>query len=186
MLINMAPTKRPQNRCPECSYTWYPRGKNVSLKCPKCGSGNVKKVGSVLAGAAVIAFFMLSGNSNNVAPIKTPIATEISENQLVPSDAQLISETTDVSSASIDDSEKTMEFTESGATVNLDIENKAENINERPQLFKYYVLVKKQDGTLETIDLVAENEDSARQIIHDFRGNPVIVQGPSRVKDWTQ
>jgi predicted RNA-binding Zn-ribbon protein involved in translation (DUF1610 family) len=29
---------RPQNVCKECNYTWYPRGKNVSLQCPNCDS----------------------------------------------------------------------------------------------------------------------------------------------------
>ena len=24
--------------CWSCFYTWYPRGKNISLKCPNCGS----------------------------------------------------------------------------------------------------------------------------------------------------
>ena len=35
---------RPQNRCNACGYTWYPRGKNVSLRCPGCGSGDVEVV----------------------------------------------------------------------------------------------------------------------------------------------
>ena len=31
-------TKRPQNMCYNCWYTWYPRGKNISNICPNCGS----------------------------------------------------------------------------------------------------------------------------------------------------
>lgn len=31
-------TKRPQNVCKQCRYTWYPRGKSLSHKCPRCGS----------------------------------------------------------------------------------------------------------------------------------------------------
>jgi|APGre2960657404_1045060.scaffolds.fasta_scaffold96748_2 hypothetical protein len=31
-------TYRPQNTCHSCGYTWYPRGKDVSLICPNCGS----------------------------------------------------------------------------------------------------------------------------------------------------
>lgn len=31
-------TKRPLNRCRQCGYTWYPRGKSVSARCPRCGS----------------------------------------------------------------------------------------------------------------------------------------------------
>ena len=34
----MAWTKRPQNHCKTCGYTWYPRGKSISHKCPRCGS----------------------------------------------------------------------------------------------------------------------------------------------------
>src|SRR5438128_436932 len=33
---------RPLNRCRSCGYTWYPRGKNVSLRCPGCGSTAVE------------------------------------------------------------------------------------------------------------------------------------------------
>lgn len=33
-------TKRPQNMCYSCWYTWYPRGKNISNVCPNCGSRN--------------------------------------------------------------------------------------------------------------------------------------------------
>jgi hypothetical protein len=35
-------TKRPLNACRRCGYTWYPRGKNVSYSCPRCGSGEVE------------------------------------------------------------------------------------------------------------------------------------------------
>jgi len=31
-------TLRPQNRCSRCGYSWYPRGNNVSLRCPSCGA----------------------------------------------------------------------------------------------------------------------------------------------------
>jgi len=31
-------TKRPLNKCKACGYTWHPRGKDVSHKCPKCKS----------------------------------------------------------------------------------------------------------------------------------------------------
>lgn len=35
-------TKRPQNACRRCGYTWYPRGKDVSRSCPGCGSRDVE------------------------------------------------------------------------------------------------------------------------------------------------
>lgn len=42
-------TRRPQNICKSCGHTWYPRGSNISLKCPNCGSMNtgVKPVNNV-------------------------------------------------------------------------------------------------------------------------------------------
>jgi len=58
-------TKRPQNVCKKCSYSWYPRGKSLSPKCPYCGStetaiGCGGCVGvivlALLLGAASVAF----------------------------------------------------------------------------------------------------------------------------------
>lgn len=40
---------RPQNTCHDCNYTWYPKGKNVSLRCPRCGSPSVGLVPNVFA-----------------------------------------------------------------------------------------------------------------------------------------
>lgn len=39
-VVGMRPngrTLRPQNRCRACGHTWYPRGSNLSRKCPNCG-----------------------------------------------------------------------------------------------------------------------------------------------------
>lgn len=33
--------QRPQNQCLSCRETWYPRGQDLSHKCPRCGSRNV-------------------------------------------------------------------------------------------------------------------------------------------------
>jgi uncharacterized paraquat-inducible protein A len=35
-------TKRRLNVCEDCKYTWYPRGKDLSPKCPQCGSTKTK------------------------------------------------------------------------------------------------------------------------------------------------
>src|SRR5436309_769695 len=35
-------TRRPHNLCRRCGYSWYPRGKNVSAQCPRCGSEAVE------------------------------------------------------------------------------------------------------------------------------------------------
>lgn len=45
----MPKTLRPQNRCTSCGYTWHPRGKNLSSKCPSCGHKGVKLAGTVAA-----------------------------------------------------------------------------------------------------------------------------------------
>lgn len=35
-------TKRLQNFCRSCGYSWYPRGKDRSAQCPHCGSPEVE------------------------------------------------------------------------------------------------------------------------------------------------
>lgn len=40
----MSSTIRPQNQCLSCEYTWYPRGKNLSHRCPRCKSHLVEFV----------------------------------------------------------------------------------------------------------------------------------------------
>ncbi len=47
-------TKRPQNKCGYCKYTWYPRGKNISKKCQNCGSDDVRKATSWTSIAIVV------------------------------------------------------------------------------------------------------------------------------------
>ncbi len=34
-------TKRPQNQCNDCAYSWFPKGKSLSNRCPNCSSQNV-------------------------------------------------------------------------------------------------------------------------------------------------
>ena len=36
-------TFRPKNECDRCGYTWHPRGKDRSLKCPHCGGRDIIK-----------------------------------------------------------------------------------------------------------------------------------------------
>jgi hypothetical protein len=35
-------TKRPRNGCKGCGYSWYPKGRNKSVKCPRCN--NIKVI----------------------------------------------------------------------------------------------------------------------------------------------
>lgn len=77
----MGKTKRPQNKCKSCGYTWYPKGKDISLKCPSCSSTNVSIVGtgSLVLGALVVGYMMFGGGTKpppeslqNVGAIVTP------------------------------------------------------------------------------------------------------------------
>jgi hypothetical protein len=35
------PTKRPLNGCGDCGHSWFPKGSDLSRRCPGCGSGKV-------------------------------------------------------------------------------------------------------------------------------------------------
>lgn len=48
-------TKRPQNGCGACGYSWFPKGMDVSRRCPNCGSTSV----SAYPGALAIGWLML-------------------------------------------------------------------------------------------------------------------------------
>ncbi len=65
----MRKTKRPQNVCSNCNHRWYPRNRNLSLKCPKCGSNGTTKVG--IGGILLLLFlgillFNCNGKTNHV------------------------------------------------------------------------------------------------------------------------
>lgn len=89
----MAKTLRSQNKCRDCGYTWYPRGKNLSRACPDCGSREVRIVVNWLPPLAVAILFgwvFLGGHgpSNTAKPSTEamearPAPTETSE-QLTP------------------------------------------------------------------------------------------------------
>ena len=59
----MSWTYRPQNRCKGCHYTWHPRGKDRSLRCPNCGSSDVEILNPSIqkAGCGCLAFLLLLG-----------------------------------------------------------------------------------------------------------------------------
>lgn len=48
------PTLRPQNRCKTCGYTWFPRGKSISIACPRC-HGPVSQLRSIGCGTILLA-----------------------------------------------------------------------------------------------------------------------------------
>ena len=60
-------TKRPLNRCASCGKTWYPRGSNLSSRCPSCGSDKTKLAGLGILGAvvSVLIGLVMSGHSGN-------------------------------------------------------------------------------------------------------------------------
>jgi hypothetical protein len=60
-------TKRPLNRCASCGKTWYPRGGNLSSRCPKCGSGKTKLAGLGIIGTlgSLFLMFVMGGHPDN-------------------------------------------------------------------------------------------------------------------------
>lgn len=70
----MAATKRPQNKCKSCGNTWHPRGKNISSKCPNCGSNHVSVVWPWGGIAALLVFGV--GIFSGVDKPKEPSLTE--------------------------------------------------------------------------------------------------------------
>ena len=62
----MAKTLRSQNRCKDCRYTWYPRGKDLSRACPNCGSANVAIVVNwfPLIGVGAVALYLVFGGKS--------------------------------------------------------------------------------------------------------------------------
>jgi hypothetical protein len=68
VLRQMRYTKRPQNICKFCGYTWFPRGKNLSRWCPYCGSRHTDidlsdlylGCGMIVAGLLLLGVLMLT------------------------------------------------------------------------------------------------------------------------------
>lgn len=71
-------TKRPSNYCTKCGRTWYPRGNNVSLKCPNCGNKDVKQ------GCSVI---LLIGGLAAIGSLVGCVCFVIGQNLQTPSDS---------------------------------------------------------------------------------------------------
>lgn len=80
----MATTKRPQNKCKKCGYTWYPRGKRISLKCPNCGSNEVGFAGGGLGlvAALVLGFLLFGGKKAPHEVASPPTASAPAEMQV--------------------------------------------------------------------------------------------------------
>lgn len=74
----MAKTLRGQNKCKDCSYTWFPRGKDISLVCPKCGGSDVKKVSSgAFLGLVVVAIIVyVAIHNSSTSPAKPAVNDE--------------------------------------------------------------------------------------------------------------
>jgi len=79
----MSSTKRSQNKCGSCGYTWYPRGKDKSLKCPNCGGNKVSITGR---GGLILGFifvgWLIFGNKEKPPErpgpkVTVPVAMEL-------------------------------------------------------------------------------------------------------------
>jgi ribosomal protein L37AE/L43A len=86
-LMAIRGTKRPQNQCRSCGYTWYPRGKRLSAKCPKCGSEKTKVVGfGLLAILFVLALFVVGSNGRQE---QNSSSVEMTEKALPPDQVEV-------------------------------------------------------------------------------------------------
>lgn len=68
-------SRRPTNRCHKCGYTWTPRGRNYSLRCPNCQEPQLQAPGgclgllSSLAGCVIAVILLLLFASIVIAAI---------------------------------------------------------------------------------------------------------------------
>ncbi|MFL6675665.1 MAG: hypothetical protein ACJ8LG_20515 [Massilia sp.] len=101
---NMSGTKRSQNRCKKCNYTWYPRGKSLSLKCPSCGGTEVgfagRGIGLIALVIVGIALFGGEKHPGSVPPEKAEsvsaalgVAAPVSDTELAPQHAKAVPST---------------------------------------------------------------------------------------------
>lgn len=87
----MGATKRSQNKCVDCKYTWYPKGKDLSARCPECASVNVTYAGMGLFGqlgvgaAIVVGILIFSGKEKS--PAQSTLDENLASEQLSPSDS---------------------------------------------------------------------------------------------------
>jgi uncharacterized protein YecT (DUF1311 family) len=67
----MAKTLRSLNKCKDCKNTWFPRGRNISNKCPRCGGANVTYAGpglfTFIGALILIGIASLSNHSKDQA-----------------------------------------------------------------------------------------------------------------------
>lgn len=80
-------TLRKQNQCGRCGYTWYPRGKEVSLRCPNCSDRDISytytgsdddSLGILWGLLGVIVIFMLLGFITSLGPLGVILVASIS------------------------------------------------------------------------------------------------------------
>jgi predicted nucleic acid-binding Zn-ribbon protein len=75
-----------QNKCKKCGYTWYPRGKNISRKCPGCGSNEVGYAGGGAALAALIIVGMMifgGGKKPNSTASASNVSNEAASSTII-------------------------------------------------------------------------------------------------------
>ena len=79
----MSSTKRSQNKCNSCGYTWYPRGKDKSLKCPNCGGNRVSITGGggLILGLIFVGWLVFGNREKPTEPsrpqVSVPSAIEL-------------------------------------------------------------------------------------------------------------
>jgi predicted RNA-binding Zn-ribbon protein involved in translation (DUF1610 family) len=79
-------TKRPLNKCRSCGHTWYPKGRSVSIQCPRCHSSQTKRAGAGIGGGIVILVLIAlvgigtrRGNPSNGGVVRPEVASQPAE-----------------------------------------------------------------------------------------------------------
>jgi predicted RNA-binding Zn-ribbon protein involved in translation (DUF1610 family) len=79
-------TKRPLNKCGSCGHTWYPKGRSVSIQCPRCHSSQTKRAGAGIGGGIVILVLIAlvsigtrKGNPSNGDVVRPEAASQPAE-----------------------------------------------------------------------------------------------------------
>lgn len=90
-------TKRPQNNCRSCGYTWYPRGKDLAIRCPKCGGVRVSKVSGFIYVAIVLFLYLISPSDKKSNVAYTDSVTPITPTETLNSSMQPLSQSSAVS-----------------------------------------------------------------------------------------
>lgn len=123
----------------------------------------------------------ISSLSGSHAPKPEHIVSQ--ESPVIQEDNQVIQEAQHFEEISLDTSQ------DSGSDKKIEKAEAKQQITDtsseiQPQVQTYFAQVREISGEVREISLVAVDEEKARKIIKDFRGNPEILHGPALKVSW--